>query len=117
MTTFLTQEMKDALAMAQRATQRKKSRLRVEDDGRSFAVLRLWENGFALDADDRANLRGHVNLFDGARHVMQCLIVASEEFEGERRFEFKRSTVVSDTPALDFAPEQGAPVGLIGYTA
>ena len=66
-----------------------------------------------MDAKSAPHLRGLVDLYDGAKHLMQCLIVASEEQAGEMQFEFKRATVVEDRPAVDFEKAANAPVGLI----
>ena len=59
------------------------------------------------------DLRGFVDLYDGARHLYQCLIVASEEDGGQMRYEFKRSTEARDAAPLDFARDEDAPVALI----
>ena len=40
------------------------------------------------------SLRGLVDVYDGARHIFQCLIVASTVENGEIVCEFKRSTAV-----------------------
>ena len=75
-------------------------------------MLRMWKTGFAMEAEVPA-LRGFVDLYDGSIHLFQCLIVTSEEEGGERRYEFKRATAVSEKPALDFEIAEHAPVALI----
>ena len=68
--------------------------------------------GFALDADDAPHLRGLVDLYDGARHMSQCLIVASAEEAGEMVYEFKRETPALDAAPLDYQRDPDAPVAL-----
>ena len=91
---------------------KKSSRLRVNLGNKVLPVLRMWKTGFALEANAPA-LRGFVDLYDGSVHLFQCLIVTSEEESGERRYEFKRATAVSEKPAVDFEILDHAPVGLI----
>lgn len=113
MTTFVSQEVQAALEAARAKTQKRKTRLRVEAGGSYFPVLRLWDSGFAVDAEDAQGLRGLVDLYDGPRHLYQALIVTSSEEKGERRFEFKRNTAASDAAPLDFARETPAPIALL----
>ena len=113
MTTFLPREVQDGLDAARRASLRKASRLRVQVGEEIYPVLSLWRDGFAVEEDRVPPLRGLVDLFDGAHHLYQCLIVASEEDRGEMRYEFKRSTRAEDRAPLDFAWSEDAPAGLI----
>lgn len=115
MTTFLTRELQEGLDAARKLAAKKKSRLKVEVGQESWPVLRMWQGGFALDADVAPHLRGLVDLYDGSRHLMQALVVASEEEGGELRFEFKRATRAEERPAIDYERDENAPVGLIGY--
>ena len=115
MSEFLPKEVREGLELARKQKLRKKSRMRVKAGDQTFTILRFWDKGFALDADEAPKLRGLVDVFDGARHLSQCLIVASEEDGGERVFEFKRATAHSDAPAVDYEVRQDAPVGLIDY--
>jgi hypothetical protein len=59
-------------------------------------------------------LRGLVDLFDGAIHLFQCLIIANERDEDEMLFEFNRLTAVSEQPAIDFVRDPDAPIALLG---
>ena len=113
MTTFVPKEVQAGLDRARLARLKKGSRLRLSVDGVSYQVLRKWETGFSIDAATAPHLRGLVDLYDGAIHLFQCLIVASEEEADEMRFEFKRLTAVSDQPAIDFVRKVDAPVALI----
>jgi len=110
---FLPAAVRDGLAAARKSSLLKASRLRVESGGDSFRVLRLWGNGFALDADDAPNLRGLVDLFDGGRHLGQCLIVAADEELGELRYEFKRAIAASNAAPVDYERHAGDAAALL----
>jgi len=114
MSTYLPKEVQEGLDQARMRDLKKKSRLRVHVDDAAFPVLKLWETGFSLDADNAPHLRGLVDLYDGARHLYQCLIIASEEEHGQMRYDFKRNTAAVDKPALDFARDENAPIALLG---
>ncbi|MFS4581278.1 hypothetical protein [Phaeobacter sp. C3_T13_0] len=113
MTTFVPKSVQDALDAARLDGIKAKSRLRVAVDSHDFPVLRMWKDGFSVEAADSPQLRGLVDLYDGTRHLSQCLIVASDEEAGEIRYEFKRATPVSDKAPLDFYRAPDAPVALI----
>lgn len=113
MTTFLPKEVAAGLEAARKTALRKKSRLRVHAGEQILTVLRYWETGFSVDMDDAPQLRGLVDLYDGSRHLYQCLIVASEEDGDQMRYEFKRNTRAAKRPALDFEKRSDAPAGLI----
>lgn len=113
MTDFLTKELREGLAMARKLTAKSKARMRVHVGEDIYPVLRIWKDGFSLDADDAPHMRGLVDLYDGAHHTAQCLIIASEAGDGEMRYEFKRSTVAHDSAPLDFVRDDDAPVALI----
>ncbi|MBC2837512.1 hypothetical protein [Paragemmobacter straminiformis] len=110
---FLPREVREGLEAARKATLRRKSRLRVQVGGAVFPVLRFWEDGMALDAKLTPHLRGLVDVYDGANHIFQCLIVASSQDGGELICGFKRSTAVLDRPALDYWHDENAPVGYL----
>lgn len=111
---FLPKEVRDGLENARKRDLKRKSRLRVHTDDDVFPVLRFWETGFALDAENAPHLRGLVDLYDGSRHLYQCLVVASDEDNGEMVYDFKRSTAVKEKAALDFVRDVDAPVALLG---
>lgn len=112
METYLPQEIQDGLAAARRRAQAPASRLRLQVGTASFPILRAWEGGFAICAGRTPPRRGRVVLYDGARLVSHCLIIASEEERGEIRFEYKRMTDVPDRQPLDFHEEAPAPIAL-----
>ncbi|MDU8943988.1 hypothetical protein [Ovoidimarina sediminis] len=114
MSEYLPKEVRAGLELARKAHLRKTSRLKVKVGDQTFAILRYWDDGFAVDPEEASSLRGLVDVYEGARHLSQCLIVASSEESGEMVYEFKRAT-----PAMDHAPEDyeldpRAPVALIG---
>ncbi|TNJ41141.1 hypothetical protein [Phaeobacter sp. B1627] len=117
MTTFIPQSVQDALDMARRQGLKKKNRLRVHVGDEIFPVLRQWDGGFCVEADRVPQLRGLVDLYEGSRHLSQCLIVASEADSGEMRYEFKRATAASEKAPLDFYRAPDAPIGLLGHDA
>lgn len=110
---FFSKEVRDGLDAARKRDRARKSRLRVHLGDAVFPVVRLWDGGFALDAERVPRLRGLVDVYDGARHIFQCLIVASSVEDGELICDFKRSTPAEDRPALDFWRDENAPVGYL----
>ena len=107
-------EIQAGLDAARLDNLRRTSRLRICVDGTFFPVLRMWKTGFAVAASDAPRLRGLVDLYDGSKHLFQCLIIANEDAEaGEMHYEFKRATAVATSAALDFERDESAPEGLI----
>lgn len=113
MTDFLPKEVRAGLEEARKRDLRRRSRLRIVAGDEVYPILRFWETGFALDADEVAHLRGLVDIYDGPRHLYQSLIVASGVEEGELICTMKRSTVAQDRPALDYVRDENAPVGYL----
>jgi hypothetical protein len=113
MSDFLPREVRAGLEEARRRDLVKRSRLRVMAGDDIYPILRWWEDGFSLDADQVAHLRGLVDVFDGSRHMSQCLIVASGVEGGELICTMKRSTVAMDRAPLDFERDENAPAALI----
>jgi hypothetical protein len=111
---FLPKEVREGLDAARKRDLKRKSRLRVEVGNAVYPVLRFWDDGFALDADfSPGKLRGLVDVYDGSRHVFQCLIVATSIENGELVCDFKRATAVTDRAPLDFWRRDDAPVGYL----
>jgi len=110
---FLPQEVRDGLEAARKRDQKRRSRLRVQVGDAVFPLQRFWHDGFALDAALTPHLRGLVDVYDGARHIFQCLIVASTTEGDALVCEFKRSTPVTDTAPLDFWRDENAPVAYL----
>jgi hypothetical protein len=113
MSEYLSKEVRDGLAAARKAQLAKRSRLRVVVGDEAYPILKFSAQSFAVDGDDAPQLRGLVDIYDGARHLYQALIVASD-FDGTHmNFEFKRNTVAASGPAVDFEIDEAAPAGLL----
>lgn len=111
---YLPKEVRDGLEAARLRDLKKRGRLRVQVGAAVFPVLRFWHDGFALDATlTPAQLRGLVDIYDGSRHIFQCLIVASSIDKGELVCDFKRVTAVTDRAPLDYWRDENAPVGYL----
>ena len=115
MSTFMSKEVREGLKAARLAGLKKASRLRVLVNDDFHHVLRMWETGFAVEAETVPSLRGLVDLYDGGVHLYQCLIIASETEAGEMCYEFNRNTVAADAAPLDFFRDPKAPIGLLGH--
>ena len=115
MSTYVSKEMSAELDAARIASLKKASRLRVELGDNYFKILRLWKDGFTVEAETTPQLRGLVDIYDGANHLYQCLIIADEEDAGEMRYEFKRNTAAADKAPLDFYRAPDAPIALLGH--
>lgn len=113
MSDHLPEAVRKGLEDARVAMLRRSSRLCIHDGDRVHRVLRLWDGGFSVDAADAPRLRGFVDLYDGVRHLYQCLIVAGHRAEGEMIYHFKWNTVVADRAPADFVRAEDAPVALI----
>ncbi|WP_299900476.1 hypothetical protein [uncultured Ruegeria sp.] len=114
MSTYVSKEIRAELDAARIATLKKASRLRVEMGDNTYKILKLWKDGFTVEAETTPRLRGLVDIYDGANHLYQCLIVADEDEGGEMRYEFKRSTAAHDSAPLDFYRAPDAPIALLG---
>jgi hypothetical protein len=111
---FLPEDIRKGLLMASDRQLRRSSRLSVHVGDAVFPLLRLWEGGFAVDSGRTPRLRGLVDLYDGPRHISQCLIVAVADEGGTMVYEFKRETAVTDRAPRDYDLGEGeAPGGLL----
>ena len=111
---FLPKEVREGLEAARKKDLKRKSRLRVQVGDAVFPVLRFWHDGFALDADlSPGKLRGLVDVYDGSRHIFQCLIVAS----GSRTASWSATSSgprrSATARALDFWRDENAPSGIL----
>lgn len=114
MTTFLSAEVQAGLDDARKRRLHKSRRLRVEAGHNSYSVLRVWDGGFSLYTDTAPQMRGLVDLYDGARHLSRCLIVASEADGPEIRYELKIVNDACTEQPVDFERAEHAPVALLG---
>ncbi len=110
---FLPKELREGLEAARKRNLTRKSRLRVQVGEAVFPILRFWQGGFALDAALTPNMRGLVDVYDGSRHVFQCLIITSTNENGELICDFKRSTPIRDRAPLDYWRDENAPAGYL----
>ncbi|GAA6162130.1 MULTISPECIES: hypothetical protein [Ruegeria] len=115
MSTYVSKEISAELDAARIAGLKRTSRLRVEFGDNTFKILRLWKDGFTVEAETTPQLRGLVDIYDGARHLYQCLIIADDAQAGEMRYDFKRSTAAADKAPLDFYRAPDAPIALLGH--
>ena len=105
MSTFLSKDVLAGIEAAQKTSSKKKNCLRVEFNKNYFPVMRLTKNGFSVEAEMAPMIRGLVDLYDGDRHLKQCLIVASKEENGLVHFDFKRKTATQTSAPKDFYQE------------
>lgn len=112
---FLSAEIRAQMDAARRRDLKKKSRLRISDGRSDYPVLRTFADGFSIDASEVSHLRGIVDLYDGARHLSQCLIMAADVEGGELVCKLKWQTAATDRPALDYVRDEQAPAGYLPY--
>jgi hypothetical protein len=105
--------VRDGLEQARAQSLKRNDKLCVHDDDKVYRILRIWDNGFALDAKSAPRLRGRVEIYDGMRHLYQCLVIDSEVTGGERVFDFKWVNTIPDRPPADFVRETDAPIALL----
>ncbi|MEN8833188.1 MAG: hypothetical protein ABF285_14650 [Pacificibacter sp.] len=110
---FLPKEVREGLELARKRDLKRRSRLRVRTNDGAFPILRLWDEGFEVERDNAEHMRGLVDIYDGARHLYQALIVASQDDGFKMSFDFKRSTPAADRPPLDYDQPDDAPVALL----
>lgn len=113
MTDYLSREMLAEMEAARKLALKKRSRLRIVTGDETYPILRMLPEGFTLDADQVAHLRGLVDLYDGARHLAQCLIMASDVAGGELVCTMKWIRRNTDTAPLDYARDDSAPAGYL----
>ena len=114
MFTFLPDAVRQGLEDARRAALKRTDRLSVRDGDDTYRVRRFWDGGFALDLEGSDRLRGRVDIYDGPKHLYQCLVMSSIDEGDERIFELKWLTPVATQPAADFVRPDFVPAGLIG---
>jgi hypothetical protein len=109
----LSKEVLEGLRRAGAQALRKKNRLRVHMGKEIYPVLRCWEGGFTLGLENAPHLRGSVDLYDGAKHLYQCLIICAASEGDEMVYEYKRQTAAVDRPPVDFVLDETAPIALL----
>lgn len=111
----LPEDIRRGLQRARKASLRRSNKLCVHDGNQVYRINRLRADGFSIASSDAAKLRGRVEIYDGARHLYQCLIVNCCENGDETVFEFKWMHHVRNQPAADFVREREAPAGLLTH--
>ncbi|MBP7003601.1 hypothetical protein [Amaricoccus sp.] len=75
----------------------------LEAGTRRFPILDLAADSCLIEASDSACLRGYADIWDGERHLAQCLLVVAAPEGGLLRCSFKRRTAFRLEPPRDFA--------------
>lgn len=109
----LPEEVRKGLETARRKEARRKQRLRVMVGDQAYQIRRLWHDGFSLDSEDQQPIRGLVDIYDGARHLYQCLVMRSAQEGPEWTYTFKRQTAVVEEAPVDFWRDENAPIALL----
>ena len=110
---MLPKEVLAGLDAARKKDMKRKNRLRVKTDGEIYPILAFRDDGFSMELENAPHLRGLVDVYDGAKHLYQCLVVASAEEDGEMIYEFKWATPPAKAPAADFVRDENAPIALV----
>lgn len=110
---YLSKEVLDGLRDAEKRGLGRKHRMRIQADGHAYPILELWDNGFTIAADTAPDLRGYVDLYDGARHMAQCLIMRAHSDGAAHSYEFKRRTAAIDSPPVDFVRDADSPIAYL----
>lgn len=113
MTDYLPQAVREGLRQARRASLHRNDRLCIHDGDTVYRVLRFWSDGISIDARHGDKLRGRVEIYDGARHLYQCLIENGDKQGDEVIFDFKWLHPVTDKAPVDFEQADFVPAGLI----
>lgn len=113
MTSILPKAVQDGLDQARRASLHRNDRLCVHDGDDVYRIRRFWDDGMTIDASHGDKLRGRVEIFDGARHLYQALIVNGSEEGKEIVFDFKWLHPVTDQAPVDYERPEFVPAGYI----
>ncbi len=113
MESFISSEVRQGLKRAETKALRKKNRLRIFVDGQTTPILRTWDGGFSTDIEDAPTLPGLVDIYDGSRHLYQCLVIFSAREGNEMIYEYKRQTAAEDRRIADYDVIDDTPVALI----
>ncbi len=113
---YLPRELQEQLAAAQKARKRKRSTRSVHVGEEAFAILEMTDQGFAVAVEQAPRLRGLIDIYDGAQHLYQALIVASSEEGDLMWYDFKRNTATARSAPVDFVLSDTRPAGLLTQT-
>lgn len=113
MDNFISDEVRLGLQRAHTKALERKNRLRVQSGAVSTPILRSWDGGFATAAESAPALRGRVDIYDGSKHLYQCLVIFSSREGNEMIYEYKRHTPAEDRRIVDYDEADDKPVALI----
>ena len=113
MDNFISDEVRLGLQRAHTKALERKNRLRVQSGAVSTPILRSWDGGFATAAESAPALRGRVDIYDGSKHLYQCLVIFSSREGNEMIYEYKRHTPTEDRRIVDYDEADDKPVALI----
>lgn len=99
---YLPAEIREGLQRAQRRQTTSRRRLALHLGDQVFQIHRFWDDGFTVDAENLAHLRGRVAIYEGPRQILNCLIVASEIEDGQLVCHFKSTAPVHDSAPVDY---------------
>ncbi len=110
---YLPGDIRTQLESARMDALRRKSRLRVRMGEGFVPILRFRSEWFSLPVAQVEHLHGVVDVYDGGRHLFECLIYAAEVDGDELVCRVKWSTAAVDRAPLDYARDENAPVALL----
>lgn len=113
MDSFLSDEVRQGLQRAHIKALRNKNRMRVQSGKITAPILREWDGGFAIDFDAAPTLRGRVDIYDGSKHLFQCLVIYSAQEGNEMIYEYKRHTPAEDRRIVDYDKPDDTPIALL----
>lgn len=110
MFTFMSAEVREGLERARQKASPRSRRLALHLGDTAYPIRRIWEDGFAIDLGGVSRLPGLVEIHEGSRHILTCLIQATDVQDGELICHFKRASVVLDRVPLDYEVESEQPI-------
>ena len=113
MESFLSNEVRMGLEQARKRATKTSNRLCVHVGEKVYRVTKTFDNGFCVPADLGVELRGLVDVYDGPKHLFQCLVVCAELSDDEVYYEYKRTTEAVDQAPVDFVRADDAPIALL----
>lgn len=113
MDSFISEEVRNGLEQARKRAIKGGNRLCVHMDDSVFQIREIWDGGFSVPAGSMSGLRGLVDVFDGPKHLFQCLIIRAETENDMDQYEYKRMTEAAGQQPVDFVRSEDAPIALL----
>lgn len=110
MFTYLSAEVREGLERARQKASPRSRRLALHLGDDVYPIRRVWNDGFAIELGRVNRLRGHVEIHEGSRHILTCLIAATDVQDDELICHFKRVSPVLDRAPLDYEVEEELPI-------